>query len=192
MRPLEGGHYIRFMDALNQAIDRGDIPEWAEENPQLIGQTAFLYLGPCVYLLHAQERGSDICYLKVGVAKKLNKRLATIKTALPLAMEFANYVCTGTCGVAYRLEKEIHNSLDKHRCQGEWFQFDGRAAADEAVASAKAEADVLLGTSANMFRFEIGMESLASFTGQSGFLEALWHKSAPCGVAPLIKQQLGY
>jgi len=78
---------------------------------------------------------------KIGITTNPQARLATLRTSSPFPIEFA-YVAE-TSGAPIDVEQNAHAMLDRHRCQGEWFDVAPEAAVGAIAAAAHAAGQTL-------------------------------------------------
>jgi len=81
-------------------------------------------LEPCeVYIFTASEEVGPI-YVKVGVSRSPEARLASIQTGCPIRIVAGKAIkCTARV-IAVAMEASMHEELAAYRCSGEWFRFD--------------------------------------------------------------------
>jgi hypothetical protein len=60
---------------------------------------------------------------KIGVTTNPNARLATLRTASGFPIDFAFVGSADSANSAFRIEREAHRVLDRHRVEGEWFDI---------------------------------------------------------------------
>ncbi len=65
----------------------------------------------------------DSPYVKVGRAKDVKKRLASLATSQPFKLNIRHVIKTPDEFTDSRLEKQIHAHLKKYRMRGEWFEL---------------------------------------------------------------------
>lgn len=73
--------------------------------------------GHLVYVIQTTKHGP----IKVGLTSNLKKRIAQIQTGCPNPVTLVAWYPRSSRRKAAALEKELHNLLDGHRMQGEWF-----------------------------------------------------------------------
>lgn len=65
-----------------------------------------------VYMIRAGE------YIKIGVARDVEKRLQSMQTGCPFVIEVLH---AWPCANPYRFERHLHWKLRAYRTRGEWF-----------------------------------------------------------------------
>lgn len=164
-----------FLIALDHRVSQGDVPEYLQDNPLLLGQVVHSVIGGCaVYLLPVTEQGSDIHYMKIGVARNIEQRMRTIRTSLPLPLGKAMYFCVGPFKQALELERELHSWFDDCKWQGEWFCFECKEDMDKGVLYAIDRADEFLGIDANSFVFDFDDVDNPDVPAARAFAKAIW------------------
>ncbi len=73
-----------------------------------------------VYFVRAGNKGA----IKIGVARDIKKRLATMQTGNPFELKVIATIPCYSVEEAFRTEKRIHNLFAKKRIRGEWFCGD--------------------------------------------------------------------
>ena len=101
---------------------------WAEEEGKVITpgkrtisldrQTAKT---PC-YVYFVFNRDSKA--IKIGIAKNIRRRLASLQTSSPAELELLCSVKNKTTKAARKLEQELHQKFDRFRIRGEWFKAE--------------------------------------------------------------------
>lgn len=125
------GLFLARIDAQIQAR-RG--PQAIYEDPVFIGQILPPIIpGWMIYLFHCSETASPACYLKVGVAENIGKRLSSLKTDCPLEISHVVYFPSGDKQTTIDQEKRLHRLLKKHHHRREWFRFTDERVRAEAI-----------------------------------------------------------
>lgn len=79
--------------------------------------------GDCIYAIGQYSKSAELVYVKFGVTTYENHkaRIAQLRTANPLKLKYIALVQISSREAAFKLERVIHESLESHRLQGEWF-----------------------------------------------------------------------
>ena len=78
-----------------------------------------------VYAIGQYNCNDKLRYIKFGVTKELSLdlRISTMQTGNPENLRVINYANIGVdTGLAYAIEKLIHQDLIKFRVRGEWYE----------------------------------------------------------------------
>lgn len=71
-----------------------------------------------VYFLRCRD------FVKIGVAKSVEDRLATLRTGNPFPIQLLATLRYPSRRNAYAVETMLHRSLGRHRVRGEWFHAE--------------------------------------------------------------------
>lgn len=71
----------------------------------------------CVYFIRSGE------FVKIGVARSVQRRLASLQTASPLPLEMLGILKFVSDSDAYRAERRLHLCFHSDRSNGEWFRY---------------------------------------------------------------------
>ena len=71
-----------------------------------------------VYFIRAGNQGA----IKVGVARNVERRMATMQTGNAFELKLMACIRCVSRNDAYNLEAKIHNKFKRQRIRGEWFQ----------------------------------------------------------------------
>jgi len=104
------------------------VRSWAEPNGKVITpgkrtinlekQTAKT---PC-YVYFVLNRDSKA--IKIGIAKNIRRRLASLQTSSPAELELIGSIKTTGTQAARKLESKLHHQFDRWQIRGEWFEAD--------------------------------------------------------------------
>lgn len=104
------------------------VRSWAEEDARIITpgkrtidldkQTA---KPPC-YIYFILNYDSQA--VKIGIAKNVKRRLASLQTSSPSELKLLATIKTKSVNDARKIEKSLHKRFDKHCIRGEWFKAD--------------------------------------------------------------------
>lgn len=146
-----------LLKAISVRILNGGVPAEIAENPDILGQVVHEVVGGCaVYLMPCKEVGSDVRYVKIGMARDIKKRIDTISTGCPLEIKKALYFCTGSQGRALHMEKQMHEAFSEFRERGEWFRFNNQEEMQEQVKEMIAFAEDYLDDDFSQYVYEVG------------------------------------
>ena len=98
-------------------------------------QTAKLLLQENVLLTWRNKRTKTPCYvyfvlnrdskaIKIGIAKNIRRRLASLQTSSPAELELIGSIKTTGTQAARKLESKLHHQFDLWQIRGEWFEAD--------------------------------------------------------------------
>lgn len=73
-----------------------------------------------VYFIHNE----DSMAVKIGRAKNVQRRLATLQTSSPSDLKLLGVIKTESSRCAMELEESLHKKFKKSRIRGEWFHLD--------------------------------------------------------------------
>ena len=104
------------------------VRSWAEEDAKIITpgkrtidlakQTA---KPPCyIYFI----LNDDSQAVKIGIAKNVKRRLASLQTSSPSGLKLLGTIKTKSVNDARKIEKSLHKRFDENRIRGEWFKAD--------------------------------------------------------------------
>lgn len=102
------------------------VRSWAEEDARIITP------GKRTINLD-KETAKPPCYIyfilnydsqavKIGIAKNVKRRLASLQTSSPSELELLSTIKTKSVNNARKIEKSLHEKFDKNRIRGEWFK----------------------------------------------------------------------
>lgn len=102
------------------------VRSWAEEDARIITP------GKRTINLD-KETAKPPCYIyfilnydsqavKIGIAKNVKRRLASLQTSSPSELELLSTIKTKSVNNAREIEKSLHEKFDKNRIRGEWFK----------------------------------------------------------------------
>jgi hypothetical protein len=74
-----------------------------------------------VYAMMTNFPGSDCMHVKIGVTSDPEKRLSTIRTAVPSSIWIQRLIPCTSRHAAFALEKRLHSDFSDSRQGGEWF-----------------------------------------------------------------------
>ncbi len=74
------------------------------------------------YVYFVEQEG--LGFIKVGVAKNVEKRITKLQTASPVKLKLLTAILVGGRNQAFFMEKAIHERLKKYRVEGEWFKCE--------------------------------------------------------------------
>lgn len=74
-----------------------------------------------MYVYCIQIKGFDL--FKVGYSNNVEKRLATLQTAIPFDLEIVDLIHCQDSDKARRIESIIHKYIEEHHYRGEWFKM---------------------------------------------------------------------
>ena len=104
------------------------VRSWAEEDAKIITpgkrtidlakQTA---KPPC-YIYFILNYDSQA--VKIGIAKNVKRRLASLQTSSPSELKLLGTMKTKSVNDAKKIEKSLHTRFDENRIRGEWFKAD--------------------------------------------------------------------
>lgn len=164
-----------FTHAVNLRLAAGKVPSFIRSRPSLIGQCVHDVVdATAVYLMICRERGSSQAYVKIGLARNIAKRMATIATGCPLTIQKAMYFCTPGYQRAYALEHEMHDAFYARRVRGEWFQVGEEAERQIVVNEMVTFAEDRLGENFNSFIYDPTLADHPRLPDVRTFLGAIW------------------
>lgn len=62
--------------------------------------------------------------IKIGTAKNVNRRLASLQTSSPSELKLLGTIKAKSVNKARQLERSLHKTFNKKRIRGEWFKAD--------------------------------------------------------------------
>jgi hypothetical protein len=127
--------------------------------------------------------------VKVGVSTNPNARLAQLRTGSAYPIDFA--FIGSTPGTGYDIEQAAHALLDRHRCNGEWFDVPPEMAVAAVTASAHRLNQPIVqvngGQVDQILRIAHGQEQLPAPQGQSsGWLHFLMPFIIAFAILPFV------
>lgn len=109
--------FIKFVDRVVMSKSEEKQITIFEQSPE--GEKHFFIPNglPCVYLI---QDISATGYCKIGLSSKLNKRLSSLKTGIPMELKVIHVIKTTNMK---NVEKGLHARFAKQRKSGEWFNL---------------------------------------------------------------------
>ena len=171
----EGVFISRFVDGMESRIAAGKVPQFIKLNPQIIGQVAHELIEGCaVYLMACRERGSEVQYIKIGLARNIKKRVEAISVGCPLEIKKVLYFCMGSYGRALKLERSLHKEFAVNRVTGEWFRFDNQQEKAEQVEKILVFVEHNMGPDFNMFLYDTALTKDPDIKELTEFARLVW------------------
>lgn len=104
------------------------VRSWAEEDAKVItpGKRTInldkqIAKPPC-YIYFVLNYDSEA--IKIGIAKNVKRRLASLQTSSPSELKLLGTIKTKSVNDARKLEQSLHETFSKHHIRGEWFKAD--------------------------------------------------------------------
>lgn len=157
-----------FLESVERRMGDQRTPDFVRD---LVGNVLHEYTdSSTVYLIPVNEDSGDTCYLKIGMARDVRKRILAHQTSCPLAISKAMYFCLNTDRETYALEKALHRVADEYRIHGEWFQFENRKQRANAVEGLVAHVENELGLDFNCWVFNMEQDNHPRLNEVRGFV----------------------